>query len=184
MSFLNTYLQLMEFTQSCMYIRGYAKFGIKVAWSLQFIGYLRTLRLKFQKARTKIGVFLGLPSWLSQFSWDSQQGRLRTTSMFVRAFWNFKRKVLKYSRNCSLHNILIPNLVKPLKYIHCTLLKDVKPQLWNRPTLKHWPFASFKIQTKCFCNCKRLIILLCHRKRFWNRLFEARKLYTVGKANE
>ena len=33
-----------------IYIRGFAKFGIKVAWSLQL-----TLHLKFQKARTKIG---------------------------------------------------------------------------------------------------------------------------------
>ena len=31
--------------------------------------------------------------------------------------WNFKRKVLKYSRNCSLHNTLIPNVMKPL---NCT----------------------------------------------------------------
>ena len=37
-------------------------FCIKVAWSLQFLGYLRTLSLKFQKATTKIGVFLTLPS--------------------------------------------------------------------------------------------------------------------------
>ena len=44
----------------------------------------------------------------SQFSWDSQLGRLRTTSILVWAFWNFKLKVLKYSKNCSLHNTLIP----------------------------------------------------------------------------
>ena len=37
-------------------------------WSLQFLGYLRTLSLKFQKARTKIEVFLFLPCWLSRFS--------------------------------------------------------------------------------------------------------------------
>ena len=42
--------------------------SIKVAWSLQFLGYFRTLNLKFQKARTKIEVFLALPCWLSQFS--------------------------------------------------------------------------------------------------------------------
>ena len=84
--------------------------------------YLRTLRLKFQKAQTKVEVVLSLPCWLSQFSWDSQQGRLRTTSILVRAFWNFKRKFLKYSRNCSLHSTLIPNLVKPLMYVvRCTL---------------------------------------------------------------
>ena len=37
-------------------------------------------------------------------------------SNLVRAFWNFNRKVLNYSKNCSLHNTLIPNLVKPLMY--------------------------------------------------------------------
>ena len=91
--------------------------GIKVLWRLQFLEYLRTLSLKFQKARTKIEVVLSLPCWLSQFSWDSQQGRLRTTSILVWAFWNFECKVLKYSRTCSLHNTLIPNLVKPLMYM-------------------------------------------------------------------
>ena len=88
--------------------------GIKVLWRLQFLEYL--------KARTKFEVVLpcpALPCWLSQLNWDSQQGRLRTTSIFVRALWNFKLKVLKYSRNCRFHNTLIPNLVKPLqcKYI-------------------------------------------------------------------
>ena len=33
-----------------MYIRGFTKFGIKVLWRLQFLEYLWTLRLKFQKA--------------------------------------------------------------------------------------------------------------------------------------
>ena len=47
-------------------IRGCQKFGIKVYWRLQFLGYLRTLSLKFQKARTKIEVVLSLPCWLSQ----------------------------------------------------------------------------------------------------------------------
>ena len=104
--------------------------GIKVLWSLQFLAYFRTLSLKFQKARTKIEVVLSLPCWLSQFSWDSQQGRFRTTSMLVRGFWNFKRKVLKYSRNCSLHNTLIPNLVKSLMYILCRLIS----MLLKRPS--------------------------------------------------
>ena len=54
-----------------MYIRGFTKFGIKVALSLQFLGYLRTLSLKFQKAWTKIEVFLALPCWLSQFSQEN-----------------------------------------------------------------------------------------------------------------
>ena len=42
---------------------------------------------------------------VSRYCEDSQQGRLRTTSILVRAFWNFKLKVLKYSRNCSLPNV-------------------------------------------------------------------------------
>ena len=95
-----------------LYIRGFTKFGIKVLWRLQFLEYLRTLRLKFQKARTKIEVVLSLPGWLSQLNWDSQPGRLRTTSILVREFWNFKFKVPKYSRNCSLHNTLIPWCLK------------------------------------------------------------------------
>ena len=35
------------------------------------------------------------------------EDRLRTTSILVLASWNFKLKVLRYSRNCSLHNTLI-----------------------------------------------------------------------------
>ena len=53
-----------------------------------------------------------LSVYMSQLNWDSQQGRVRTTSILVRAFWNFKRKVLKYPRNCSLHNTLIPWCLK------------------------------------------------------------------------
>ena len=49
-----------------MATRGFAKFFIKVALSLQFLGYLRTLSLKFQKAASKIEDFLALPCWLSQ----------------------------------------------------------------------------------------------------------------------
>ena len=100
-----------------MYIRSFTKFGIKVLWRLQFLGYFRTLNLKSQKAPTKIEVVLTPPGWLSQLSWDSQPGRVRTSSILVRAFWNFKLKVLKYSRNYSLHNTLIPNFLKPLMYI-------------------------------------------------------------------
>ena len=55
-----------------IYTRGFTKFGIKVLWRLQFLEYLRTLRLK-QKTRTKIEVVLSLPCWLSQLNWDSQQ---------------------------------------------------------------------------------------------------------------
>ena len=54
--------------KKCISIRGFTKFSFKVAWSLQFMGYLRILSLKFQKARTKIELVLSLPWWLSQFS--------------------------------------------------------------------------------------------------------------------
>ena len=50
-------------------IRGFTKFEFTVAFSLKFHWYLRTLSLKFQKARTKIEVFLSLPCWLSQLNW-------------------------------------------------------------------------------------------------------------------
>ena len=43
-----------------------------------------------------------------QLNWDSQQGRASTTSILLVAFWNFKLMVLKYPRNCRLHNTLIP----------------------------------------------------------------------------
>ena len=46
-----------------MYVRGFAKFQIKVACGLKFHWYLRALSLKFQKARTKIEGFLSLP-WI------------------------------------------------------------------------------------------------------------------------
>ena len=81
---------------SIIFIRCFTKFGIKVAWSLQFLGYLRTLHLKFQKARTKTGVFLGLPFWLSQLNWDSQIQNFKKFSFLV-------GKValdLFYSENC------------------------------------------------------------------------------------
>ena len=129
-----------------MYVRGFTKFGIKVLWRLQFLEYLRTLSLKFQKARTKFEVVLTLPCWLSQLNWDSQQGRVRTTSILVRAFWNFKLKVLKYSRNCSFHNTLIPNLVKPLKYIYgCLYLWLFKYCRLNKALLERIFFKMNKI---------------------------------------
>ena len=94
-------------------------YSIKVAWGLQFLGYLRTLNLKFQKATIKIGVFLTLPSWLSQFSWDSQLGRVRKTSILVVNVWNFKLRVLKYQWNFRQNATVIWNLAKPLIYICC-----------------------------------------------------------------
>ena len=52
---------LKNHASSHIYIRGFTKFGIKVLLRLQFLEYLRTLSLKFQKARTKIEVVLILP---------------------------------------------------------------------------------------------------------------------------
>ena len=49
-------------------------FEITVACGLKFHGYLKTLSLKIQKARTKIEVFLTLPCWLFHLNWESQQG--------------------------------------------------------------------------------------------------------------
>ena len=82
-------------------------FSIKLAWNLEFLGYWRTLSLKFQKAMTKTKVFLTLPCWLLQFRWDSQQRRVRKTSILVVAFWNFKSKVLKYQWNFRLYATVI-----------------------------------------------------------------------------
>ena len=59
-----------------------------VAPSRKFHWYLRTLSLKFQKARTKIEVFPSLPCWLSQLDWDSQQGRDRKTKFCIKVAWS------------------------------------------------------------------------------------------------
>ena len=56
-----------ELSNAHVYSRDYTKFGIKVLWSVQFLEYLRTLSLKFQKARTKIEVVLALPCWLLRY---------------------------------------------------------------------------------------------------------------------
>jgi hypothetical protein len=67
-----------------MYIRGFTKFGIKVLWRLQVLEYLRTLHLKFQKARTKIEVVLSLLCWLSAklLSWVDSYGKIDFWSKF------------------------------------------------------------------------------------------------------
>ena len=46
-----------------------------------------------------------------------RQGRARTTSILVRAIWNFKLKVLKYSRNGIRQYILVAEVWHPLSYI-------------------------------------------------------------------
>ena len=117
---------------------GFTKFGIKILWRLQFLEYLRTLCLKFQKAWTKIEVVLSLP-WGCPLNWDSQQGRLRTTSIVVRAFWNFKLKVLKYSRNCSF---TIPiDTMKSKKSRNISHLSTAVA--WRKKICKHFVFYKY-----------------------------------------
>jgi hypothetical protein len=106
--------------------------------------------------------FFRLQGWLSQLNWDSQQGRLRTTSILVRAIWNFKLKVLKYSRNCSLHNTLIPNLVKLLiecyywYTLHCTWPVKLASRIWiDRSQITNIQFAWLKSVPKCVINVTR-----------------------------
>ena len=52
----------------------FTKFGIKALWRLQLLKYMRTLNLKFQKARTKIEVVL------SQFSDPSEILNVRSSN--------------------------------------------------------------------------------------------------------
>ena len=64
----------------CADIRCFAKFGIKVAWSLQF--------LKFQKARTKIEVFLALPL-MSQLNYEFFKKKNQKFFRFLKFFFEF-----------------------------------------------------------------------------------------------
>ena len=69
-----------------------------MAWSLQFFGCLRTLSLKFQKARAKIEVYLSLPCWLSQLNFRPH----------ATVIWNLvKPLVLILSRDGSSFNMWI-----------------------------------------------------------------------------
>ena len=61
-------------------------------------------------------------SWKLQFLEYSQQCRVRTTSIYVQAFWNFKLKVLIYSRNCSLHNMYFDTLKSKKHLNHPTYM--------------------------------------------------------------
>ena len=60
-------------------------FSIKVAWSLQFLGYLTTLSLKFQRATSKNVVFLSALLAISV-----AEGRDRKNSISVLAYWDLK----------------------------------------------------------------------------------------------
>ena len=92
----------------CMYISWFRIFFrlLVSRWReiYSFWGYLRT----FQKATSKIDVFLFLPSETAK---PAENGK---TWILVLAFWNFKLKVLKYQWNFRPHATLIQNLVKPL----------------------------------------------------------------------
>ena len=52
-----------------------------------------------------------------KFSWDSQQGRDKKTSILVLAFQNFKLQLLKHKWNFRIHATVIWNLVKSLNCI-------------------------------------------------------------------
>ena len=111
---------------------------IKALWRLQFLEYLRTLS-----------------------SWESQQGRLRTTSILVRAFWNLKLKVLKYSKNCSLQYTLIPNFWQTLLYI-------LTNSNWKPPRTAWWCTSVIWIRSNqvnfyFFCHCD----WTCLNSLFW-----------------
>ena len=62
-------------------------------------------------------ITLGGQNILYSSFWDSQKGRVRTTSILVGAFWNFKLMVLKYSRNCISQYILVAEVWHPLYYV-------------------------------------------------------------------
>ena len=70
-NFLNKYCHLFILPSCLLFFelqcirKSFTNLGITVACGLKFHRYLRTLSLKFQKARSKTEVFLSLPCWLS-----------------------------------------------------------------------------------------------------------------------
>ena len=120
--------------------------GINLFWLTCFTNYCTITICCFKS------IFINIPLFLATYfciysgvhlNWDSQQGRVRTTSILVWAFWNFKFKVLKYPRNCSLQYTLIPNFWQPLMYMYayslffnCMSLLDPVRLLFI--TVRHW----------------------------------------------
>ena len=105
---------------------------------------MSTLSLKFKNARTRIEVFLSLSCRLSQLNWDSRQGRARTTSILVRAFWNFKlpeEVFLQYSRNCISQYILVAKAWHPLTYIH-NLMVNATQYFWKCKNFEIFPMMK------------------------------------------
>ena len=84
------------------------------------------------------------------FFGDSQQGRVGTTTILVRAFWNFKLEVLKYPQNSRLHATLITNLVKPLMYLDSSsfLLQLIGYSIWQ-----NWWISILSLKNWSFINC-------------------------------
>ena len=115
--------------------------GIKIYWLIQFLEYLRTLSLKFQKARTKIEVVLSLPCWLSQSSEPSER------SIFQN-FWkpdrcpDFLFLELETSNFCYLHFFLFSITVQSFRKIG---------QHWFNIFYKGPPFNVF-----WFCNLPKI----------------------------
>ena len=78
--------------------------------------------------------------------------------------WNFKLKILKYSRIFSLHNTLIPNLVKPLIYIlwvqACSRAQQVVGWLNMSPGLQN--FFIIKSEFEVYITLKPHFYLVCN----------------------
>ena len=98
-----------------------------------FLGCLRTLSLKFQKATSKIEVFLALPCWLIQFSCDSEMGRGRKTSILVRGqtFWKgylpnlLETTLLHQISVCWVRDFKLRLLAYFLIFFNCTKFQQV-----------------------------------------------------------
>ena len=72
-----------------------------MAWSLQFLGYLRTLSLKFQKATSKIEIFLSLPC----LGWRPDNPKLNRTETGNLQFCSQPSEVLKLKSSNSNENL-------------------------------------------------------------------------------
>ena len=72
------------------------------------------------------------------------QARARTTSILVRAFWNFKlpeEVFLQYSRNCISQYILVAKAWHPLTYIH-NLMVNATQYFWKCKNFEIFPMMK------------------------------------------
>ena len=127
-SLLSTWISLLTKSDSVVGVGVSPSFEITVVCGLKFYWYLRTLSLKFQKARTKIEIFLSLPCWLSQLNWDSQKGRDRKISILLVAFWNFK---LRSSNTPETVDLDTKSLKKIPKSANIHIVREPKKLLNN-----------------------------------------------------